>query len=85
MDITGLYNNFVVYVFGEPTLAALGMLFIITLIGVRFGWGLESFIIVLTPTVLVVLNGMLPLGLPALWLMGLGVLIGFGLLAMIRR
>jgi len=86
VDTTTLVNNYVIYVFGDVVLTALAFLFIITLIGVRYGWGLEAFVVVLTPTLLVIAGPtVLPPGIEPLYLMGLGLIIGFGLLALIRR
>ncbi|UCD07243.1 MAG: hypothetical protein JSW41_05470 [Candidatus Aenigmatarchaeota archaeon] len=85
VDINAVYEGYVTYVFGDITLASLGFLFIITLIGLRFNWGLEAFLVVLTPTILLVLNTTLAIGLQPLMLIGMGLLMGFGLLALLRR
>ncbi len=85
VDIDAVYTGYVTYIFGDVTLAALAFLFIIVLIGLRFNWGLEAFLVVLTPTILLVVNNTLAIGMQPLILMGMGLLIGFGILALIRR
>ena len=86
VDVTAVYNNFIQYVFGNEILAALGFLLIVSMIGIRYRWSLETYTIVFVPLITVSLSPILEsLGLTPLMLMGMGILIGFGLLAIIRR
>ena len=83
---TMILTNYVTYVFGNEIFAALGFLFILALIGIRYNYGLESFIIVFSPTILILLDTVfISTGIPQIMLIGIGLLIGFGLLAIIRR
>ena len=85
VDITSVFNNYLQYVWGDVTLASIGFLIILTLIGMRFNWGMEAFTVVLTPTLLVLLDSFLPLGVQPLYLMSIGFIIGIGILTLIRR
>ena len=85
VDIGAVYNNYVTYVFGDQMLAALGFLFILTMIGIKYRWNLETYIIVFCPAMSLMLGGILPLDIQPLMLIGLGSMIGMGLLAFIRR
>ena len=85
MDITTLVNNYTQYVFGSVAYASLALIFAIVLVGVRRGWSLDSFIIVLTPLISVMSSQFLPYDISPLWLIGIGLLIGFGLVALLRR
>jgi len=85
VDINAVAQNYIMYVFGDVILAMIGFLIIITLIGMRFGWGLEAFTVVLTPTIILMVDSYIPIGLEPLMLMGIGFIIGFGMLAILRR
>jgi len=85
VDVTAVYTNYVDYIFGDAMLASLGFLLILTMIGIRFRWNLETYIIVFTPTMTLMMGSILPLDVSPLILVGLGLFIGFGLLAIIRR
>jgi len=85
VDITTVADNYIMYVFGDAVIAMIGFLIIITLIGMRFGWGMEAFTVVLTPTIILMVDTVIPLGLQPLMLLGIGLIIGFGMLAIIRR
>ena len=85
VDLTVILTNYANFVFGSELFAALGFLVIITMIGIRYGWGLESFVIVLAPTLLIVVNTFIPIGIAPIFLIGVGLIIGFGMLAVIRR
>ena len=85
MDITTLINNYTQYVFGSVAYASLALLFVVILVGIRKQWSLDSFIIVLTPLISVMSSQFLPYDISPLWLIGVGLLIGFGLIALLRR
>ena len=85
MDISILINNFVDYVFGNIAYASMAFLLIIVIIGVKARWSLDSYVIVLTPAISFMSTQFLPYNIEPLWLMGIGMVIGFGLLALLRR
>lgn len=85
MDITTLYTNWTTYIWGNPVLGMLGFMFIVTMIGVKYRWPFESYVMVFVPLLLSVFGGFIVPGVEPLVLMGLGLIIGFGLLALIRR
>jgi hypothetical protein len=85
VDVETVYNNYVQYVFGDQMLAALGFLFILTMVGIRFHWNLETYVIVFCPALTLMLGSILPMDIQPLVLIGLGSIIGMGLLAYIRR
>lgn len=86
MDIAAIGANYITYVFGDPVLAALGFLAIITMIGIRYNWSLESFVMIYTPVIVGVLGfGVFGAsGITVMWLMGLGLVIGMGMLYLLK-
>lgn len=85
VDVTSVITNYATWVYGTELMAGLAFMIIVTMIGIRFGWGFESFVVVLTPTILLLMDSLVGSGLSPLFLIGIGLIIGFGLLAMIRR
>lgn len=73
------------YVAGNETIAMLMAMFIFTMIGIRYKWPFESYVMVYSPLLLGTFGPYIAPGIEPLMLMGLGLMIGFGLLALIRR
>lgn len=73
------------YVFGNVIFASLFLLYLLFLLGVRHGWSLDTFVVILTPTFFLLSDGFLPIDFQPIVLFVIGLLIGFGLLAVVRR
>lgn len=78
-------NNWINYIFGSQLIAGVIILGFFMLWGVRQGWSLEGYIVVLTPLIAITSAFLLPDYMFALTLFALGFLIGFGLLKIINR
>jgi len=85
VDIGIIGQYYAEYVFGNAVLATIGLLFILVLLGIRFRWSLDTYVAVLTPFMTVLSGRYLTPELSPIFLFGVGLLIGFGLLALIRR
>lgn len=85
MDLAAVGAYYVQYVFGGPVGAMLALLYMIALFGIRFGWSLDTFIVVLTPTLTLLVGMPFVESIKPIVLFILGLILGFGLLALIRR
>jgi hypothetical protein len=78
-------NNYIQYVFGSPLLAGAGFMLMFILIGIRFNWGMDLYIITMLPIISYMTGTLMGTGLEPLVLMGVGLLLGLGILAMVKR
>lgn len=77
VDYTAPLTGFTQYIFGNELLAAIGFLIIVTIIGVKYEWGVEPFIMVYLPTFSFLASVGLGLGgLYQIALVGIGVAVG---------
>ena len=78
-------TNYIQYVFGSPLLAGAGFMMMFVLIGIRFNWGMDLYIITMLPVVAYMTGTLMGTGLQPLILMGIGLILGLGVLALVRR
>ena len=85
MDIGVIFTNLNQYVFGSVAYTSLAFILVIAMLGIRRGWSLDTFMVVLTPLFAVMSGEFLPVDINPLWLFGVGLIISFGLIALVRR
>lgn len=85
MDISAIGTNYATYIFGSEALAAFGLLFLIALIGIRFNWSLDTYIVILTPVFVSFATLAVVPSAKIAYVIVIGLLLGFGLLAVFRR
>lgn len=84
VDVTTVVSNYTTWVFGNPFYASLFLMFILVLVGIRFRFSLDAYIVLLSPVVFLLIGNYFP-GLPVILWPAIGLLFGIGLLTLIRR
>lgn len=84
VDTIFVFDAYTIYIFGSLLYTALAFLVIVTLVGIRYRFPLEAYMVLFPPAIGILISPYFPT-LGPLLLMGIGLIIGIALVAIVRR